>query len=290
MKATTHMVSPLRANGMRPLALTLCTLSLSLTRVACEQQQLYVPQRCRWALEQLYVPQRCNNAAHMPCDATRRDLSNETLTREMEDQALKLERLIHKFVPPPSADAPATKLQVVDIGAGLGMYHVLLHHKLRASRVETVHTILDRSENGVSNGSKNQGHAGYHKDGEFPFYSSLECASDIAIASGMDAQHYKTVDASPSALLDLGSGFADVLMSIVSWLFHYPEPRYAEAAAKVVKPVTGRLIITPKYLEDAKHKLMSAGFTMCQMLIRPHGHLVCCVGCASIFLNTTHPG
>jgi len=162
------------------------------------------------------------------------------------------------------------------------MYHVLLHHKLRASRLETVHTIFDRSENGVSNKSKNKGHAGYHKDGNFPFYSSLECASDIATASGVDAQHWRTVAASPSALRDLGS--VDVLMSIVSWLFHYPEPRYLAAAAKIVKPVTGRLIVTPKFKEDAEKKLLSAGFTKCQILLRPHDHMVCCVGCESNFL------
>lgn len=208
-----------------------------------------------------------------------RDLSNKTLTKEMETPASSLMLLIKKFLPNQKAVAPS-KFQVVDIGAGLAMYHVLLHHKLRMEKVESVHTILDRSENGV-NRSAGKSHAGYRAGGAFPFYSSLECATDIAMASGMDDQHWKTLEASPVSLRSLGEGYADVLMSIVSWMYHYPEEGYLSFAAKLVRPRTGRLIITPKYQEKAKRELLDAGFSKCEFTSRPAGHLICCVGCLS---------
>ena len=194
----------------------------------------------------------------------------------MEAPASSLMLLIKKFLHGRKEAVPS-KFHVVDIGAGLGMYHVLLHHKLGVEGVESVHTILDRSENGV-NRSAGTSHAGYRAAGGFPFYSSLECATDIAMASGMDDQLWKTLEASPSSLRSLGEGYADVLMSLVSWMYHYPEKGYMSFAAKLVRPRTGRLIITPKYQEKAKHELLNAGFSKCEVT---KGHMVCCVGCLS---------
>jgi len=239
------------------------------------QQELRVPRRCQWAIEQLYVPQRCNSAAGTSCNAAQRVLSNATLTREMDQEVGRLTHIFDHFIP--KSDSPL-QLRIADIGAGLGMYHILLHQALKPRHVETFHTILDKSANGV-NFSVGEIHAGYHGGHSFPFYSSLECATDIALASGMDAQHWRTVEASREALSGLGDGSLDVLMSLVSWMYHYPEYGYLRASVKLVKPKVGRLVITPKFMERAKAELKGVGFTACQQPKRSPSYLVCCVGC-----------
>ena len=247
--------------------------------VASQYGDLVVPQRCQWAIEKCYVLQRCNNRAGKPCDAALRDLSNSTLSKEMDVAASGLLAMIKKFLPLQTVNASAqSKYRVVDIGAGLGMYHVLLHRKLSRENVNSSHIILDRSQNDV-NRSAGKSHAGYQMGGKFPFYSSLECAADIAMASGMDDLHFRTVEANPSNLRGIGAGTVDVLMSVVSWMFHYPEPGYTEAAVLLVKPRSGRLMITPKYPESAKLELKKAGFSLCEHL---HGYLICCMGCDSL--------
>ena len=249
---------------------------------------IHVPQHCHWALEQLYVFQRCNKQQGTSCDPAKRNFSDAQLTREMHTQYVNLkgvfaragwperaEPMIHKALP-----ASQQKLRIVDIGAGLGMYHVhIREHFSKHWGMQTNVTIIDRSLNSV-NASKGMSHAGHHaKPSQFPFYSSLECATDIAMASGFDRQHWYTVAASEpcdTALLSLGIGSVDLVMSLYSWTWHYLDDDYARAAAKVLKKNTGRLILTPRYAENVRMRMLRAGFTNCNITQKM---LVCCVGC-----------
>ena len=70
----------------------------------------------------------------------------------------------------------------------------------------------------------------------------------------------------------------DVLMSIVSWMYHYPEAGYLASAVKLIKLQTGRVIITPKKMEQAKRDFIKVGFTACS---QSGFYLVCCVECTS---------
>ena len=124
-----------------------------------------VPPHCFWALQQLYVPQRC---AGRTCDATKRDLSNATISQEMHRAFVSLQTVL----PAPSVLPP--DVRIVDIGAGLGMYHIFMQAYYKFHGKHTRHYIFDRSQNGV-NMTSGVTHAGFHKsvlkNGTFPFYS-----------------------------------------------------------------------------------------------------------------------
>ena len=123
---------------------------------------LIVPAHCRWALEQLYVPQRCGRGT---CDAAKRALDNMTVSKEMRGAALYL---LSALPPPPRPRARGQSgarpmMRIVDIGAGLGMYHIFV---TRHWRGRTQHYIVDRSANGIRGHGRSSTHAGgdgYHK-------------------------------------------------------------------------------------------------------------------------------
>ena len=155
---------------------------------------LTVPATCRWALEKLYVPQRCGKGT---CDAKKRALDNATVSKEMRGAA---KYLLSALPPPlPKRDQP---MRIVDIGAGLAMYHIFVARRWRG---RTEHYIVDRSANGIRGYGS---HAGFHRsvleNGSFPFYSSLECARDIALCSGFAPTRWHAVEASSDNVRSLG--------------------------------------------------------------------------------------
>ena len=68
-------------------------------------------------------------------------------------------------------------------------------------------------------------HAGGFQDAsKFSFYSSLECATDIARESGFDMNMWHAIDASEAKLEALKS--VDIVISILSWTYHYKVETY----------------------------------------------------------------
>ena len=156
---------------------------------------------------------------------------------------------------------------VVDIGCGLAVYHLKIDAFYRG-RVE--HYLVDRSANEV--GQKRD--FGYSKTKELAFYNSLECAASILAANGVAAERLRPVNASETALRVLRDGSADVVMSLLSWGYHYPISTYAAEAFRVLRPAVGRLIFTHSRWGDIKaqlNTLQSTGF-ICKVL----GSFVCC--------------
>merc|ERR1712194_775578 len=92
------------------------------------------------------------------------------------------------------------------------------------------------------------------------------CATDIARESGFDMNMWHAIDASEAKLEALKS--VDIVMSILSWTYHYKVETYINAVKKVPAPRTGRLILTPKAgkMKDGScprnnEDLLGAGFT-----------------------------
>ena len=193
----------------------------------------------------------------------------------------------------PTVDLLPASVRVVDIGAGLGMYHIFLRQLLRSRGKLSHHYVFDRDATGSVIGL----HAGFHSStGTFPFYSSLACATDIAHASGFRKDEWSAINASRDALLGLGEGSVDIVISLVSWGFHYPVNTYAEEVKAILKPRTGRLIITPKLATGQHRSLIRAGFNCSYHPCigrRRDGSLAgesktaptmsCCVGCKGPF-------
>ena len=73
--------------------------------------------------------------------------------------------------------------------------------------------------------------------------------------------------------------------------FHYPASTYADVVRTVLKPGTGRLIVTPKAKMRQAKSLEAFGFT-CRVRTWEQGPApltVCCIGCRneSISLNVS---
>ena len=231
-----------------------------------DKLQLSIPHRCDWALKQLYIPQRCNNKGSSdPCEARKRSFTPESITDEM--------RLAFMAFAP--ALPPASRFKgppvVVDIGAGLAMYHAFIRSYFGN---QSRHYILDRSVVRLGDAASQRkrdnprlNHAGGFQDAsKFSFYSSLECATDIARESGFDMNMWHAIDASEAKLEALKS--VDIVISILSWTFHYKVETYIDAVKKVLAPGTGRLILTPRAgrTKDGSvlrnnEDLLEAGFT-----------------------------
>lgn len=235
-----------------------------------------VPDHCIWALKSVYIPQRC---AKQSCATNQRN----DLLREVQDYGnYSSPGMAEKMNLPKLDEWPTRRPRLVDIGAGLAMYHVKIH---RYYRNRSIHHIVDRSANISTRGGKYTRHGGFHASaitgGSFPFYSSLECAADIVRANGFpNANSFRTVHAEKGAISALGDESIDLVMSVLSWGFHYPISTYADEVRRVLKPVSGRLII--QGLKDVTG--IAKAFT-CNLQETNR----CCVGCRDPKLPPNHP-
>lgn len=145
--------------------------------------------------------------------------------------------------------------RIVDIGCGMGIYHAFIsqHYANRSH-----HFLVDRSNNQIdvpeSNDHKKFARkGGFHKNArEVAFYSSEQCARKIATMNGMTSERWQWVNATESNVRALGMASVDVVMSLLSWGFHYPVSTYAAAARAVLKPGTGRLILELRAGQDGE--------------------------------------
>lgn len=147
-------------------------------------------------------------------------------------------------LPPPPPPGAGSEMRFLDIGAGLAMYHT--HIARRYKGIVLHHYLCDRSANEVPT-QNSAAHGGWHAD-RLPFYNSLECARAINTANGVDRARWHNVHASQEAVSALGAGSIDVAISILSAGFHYPIDTYARSLRHVLRPRTGRLLLTLRKL------------------------------------------
>lgn len=165
--------------------------------------------------------------------------------------------------------------RIVDIGAGLGMYHVFVDRRYN-SRAE--HFLVDKSMVEVQHGNRAQ--SGFWHADRLPFYNSVECAKAIAVANGVHASRWHATEASSAGVEALGAGTVDIAISLLSCGWHYPVTAYAAALAHVLKPTVGRLILTIRRGKGQEQLLWEAGFYNCSRSLhwrqRSRGFLVTC--------------
>lgn len=234
-----------------------------------------VPEHCMWSLDAVFIPQRCAKSSCKPAN-------RKNILEELETNYGQAVGYAHKWGLWPLREWPTKHPRIVDIGAGLAMYHSNMH---RFFENQSHHFIVDRSANISTRGGAYTTHGGFHKSqlegGSFPFYSSLECAADINRANGFPYwNRFHTVHAKKGAVAALGNSSVDLVMSVLSWGFHYPISTYAKEVASVLKPVTGRLII-----QGLKDQAAMERYFTCDV---PKSRF-CCVGCRDPSLSPVHP-
>ena len=180
---------------------------------------------------------------------------------------------------------------IVDIGSGLALYHLKVSDFYGG---HSLHYLIDREANEISHRRA----GGYAPRADLAFYNSLACAKQILNANGLNASRVNALDlgaggslhgawqravASPDGSATAGRGRADVLISLLSWGYHYPIETYLSDAARVLKAHTGRLIFTLSPwapIEQLKALAMARWRCTRPRGRRPPVFVSCCLQCA----------
>jgi len=121
---------------------------------------------------------------------------------------------------------------VLDIGCGVAGIDVLLHRHYGAASSIT-YSLLDKSSmnDTVFYGFEHKG----------AFYNSLEVARSLLVQNGIAPSQVRLIEATADNRIDI-DGTVDLVISLISWGFHYPVGVYLERVHEILKP-GGRLIL-----------------------------------------------
>ncbi len=128
------------------------------------------------------------------------------------------------FLPEPCA-------QVLDIGCGIAGIDVLLHRHL-GERLRVLH-LLDRSSVAP------RIFYGFNAAGAY--YNSLPLARRVLVDNGVPGDRIRLIEATDDNAIPIDTTL-DLVISILSWGFHYPVATYLEQAHARLRP-GGRLIL-----------------------------------------------
>jgi hypothetical protein len=215
-----------------------------------KKRQLVIPPSCQWAIEELFIFQR-SEVTRSKTPMHRQGIDAAAVSTVISDV---FATFAHELPPAPLD----SELRILDIGSGLAMYHV--HLVRHYSGIKVQHFLCDQSANEVPAHHK-AAHGGWHAD-RLPFYNSMECARAINTANGVDGTRWHSINASQESESELGAGSIDVAMSILSCGFHYPVDTYARSLRHVLRPGSGRLLLTLRAttLQAQLHTLEGLGF------------------------------
>jgi SAM-dependent methyltransferase len=111
---------------------------------------------------------------------------------------------------------------VLDIGCGIAGLDLLLYQRLTSPSLY----LLDKTsvENTIW----------YMFSDKSAFYNSLEVAKETLMINGVPERKISLIDAPESGVIDIASGSIDLIVSTISWGFHYPVKTYLESAEKLL--------------------------------------------------------
>lgn len=136
---------------------------------------------------------------------------------------------------------PGSADRILDIGCGIGGLDVFLHKHYRGSA--KVH-LLDR--NGISDNV----YYGFSKSGAY--YNSLDLTSSFLLHNGLSSDDIVTVDAERDPFP--GAQSFDLVLSLLSWGYHYPVTTYLDAVHAALAP-GGTLIVDLRRNTPGKQQL-----------------------------------
>jgi SAM-dependent methyltransferase len=127
---------------------------------------------------------------------------------------------------------PAAPRTIVDIGCGIAAIDAMLfHHYDRPTNLTFI--LVDRSQ------VEEKVHYGFQSRGAF--YNSLEAAKNCLVLNGVPEHNVVLKEAGDSIQI-APEGSVDLVISIISWGFHYPVDTYLTEVLRILKP-GGSLIL-----------------------------------------------
>jgi len=140
---------------------------------------------------------------------------------------------------------PETTKKWLDIGAGLGLINIFIYKQLSGGKMY----LLDKSLF-----EENKRLIGFGTTESFGFYTDLNASKELLILNGVVGEDINLLE--PEIFKNIPDGDLDLIISRISWCFHYPYKTYSELVHSKLKS-QGRLIIdirkeSPAYQEVIK--------------------------------------
>ena len=120
---------------------------------------------------------------------------------------------------------------ILDVGCGIGGIDALLYEHYGRSN-DLCFYLLDRTQQDEQ--------IGYGYRNRADFYNSFDVTREFLNSNGVPEQSLVTLEAREDADIDL-RGPVDLVISLISWGFHYPVATYLDRSYELLKP-GGRLI------------------------------------------------
>lgn len=125
---------------------------------------------------------------------------------------------------------PSETRSILDIGCGIAALQVYLYRFLNKPDI----FLLDKS--------KIESKVWYMFETKGAFYNSMELACEVLTSNGIPSQKIKTIEAPDNGLINLAAGSIDLVISTISWGFHFPVSTYLKSVTNVLSE-NGILII-----------------------------------------------
>ncbi|XOV82879.1 MAG: hypothetical protein ACFHXK_18730 [bacterium] len=118
---------------------------------------------------------------------------------------------------------PADTTSILDIGCGIAGLDLFLYKRLKSPKL----FLLDKTavEEKIWYMFKQQG----------AFYNSLELARENLQTNGVSADAIKCLEAPDDGCIDLPGKSIDLVVSTISWGFHYPVSTYLASVERILK-------------------------------------------------------
>ncbi len=125
---------------------------------------------------------------------------------------------------------PKSTRSIVDIGCGIAGLDVFLYQALDKPDL----ILLDKTAI--------ESKVWYMFESKGAFYNSLELARDTLVQNGVPADKVSALEAPENGEIALPKGSVDLVVSTISWGFHYPVSVYAKSVRDILSP-QGALIL-----------------------------------------------
>ncbi len=142
---------------------------------------------------------------------------------------------------------------ILDIGCGIAGIDVFLYHHYRRSVDHFYLLDKTRTEDTVFYGFKQQG----------AFYNSLEIAKKVLHLNDIAEDHIELLEATENNEINV-HGKVDLILSLISWGFHYPVSVYLTRAHEILSD-DGRLVLDVRKGTDGI-KLLAEKFGRCDII------------------------
>lgn len=136
---------------------------------------------------------------------------------------------------------PRRAVAILDIGCGVGGIDVLLHRHYGTPRLH----LVDRTQ------TSERVYYGFEERGAF--YNSLAATRRLLVDNRVPERDLRFHDVGEECRLSIPEP-VDLVISLISWGFHYPVPVYADQVVALLRP-GGRLILDVRKETDGKAQL-----------------------------------